>query len=401
MCYIAKYRALASTALLLASLLYSNAALALHHEGPHTLTGLQTTLSEEGRHNAVLNEMQLGVASMQAGQLDEAKRLLDAALDQIESIYAHNREAEKARSLWHSEAVKDFKGEPYERAMAYYYRSILYMMDGDYENARASAKAGQLQDAFAEEDQNKCDFAVLMFLEGWASQQLGNMSMAKEAYDELHRIRPDFKLPGPHDHILILGDLGKSPRKLATGVGHYELVYRRGKHFDERRMVLGLGGKELEAYPMEDVFWQAASRGGRPVDRIIKGKAKFASGTSELGQGASALSSAASIAASGGDLMGGAADSLGGAGAAFGVIGGISSLLSNSADARADTRYWHNLPDSIDVLTLSSLPSDGVNVGYVDADSQPVSGLNQHVNIVFDKKKRGIGWIKSRPALIY
>ena len=48
--------------------------------------------------------------------------------------------------------------------MAYYYRGVLYLRDGDYENARASFKGGMLQDGFAEEEQNRSDFALLSFL---------------------------------------------------------------------------------------------------------------------------------------------------------------------------------------------------------------------------------------------
>ena len=43
-------------------------------------------------------------------------------------------------SLFHPESSKVFIGEPYERAMAYYYRAILYWRDGQPDNAaRATA----------------------------------------------------------------------------------------------------------------------------------------------------------------------------------------------------------------------------------------------------------------------
>ena len=51
----------------------------------------------------------------------------------------------------------------------YYYRGLLYLRAGDYENARAAFRQGQMQDAFAEAEQYQCDFAIMLFLEAWAS----------------------------------------------------------------------------------------------------------------------------------------------------------------------------------------------------------------------------------------
>ena len=91
--------------------------------------------------------------------------------------------------------MKHFKGEPYERAMSYYYRGLLYMLEEDYENARACFKAGIIQDAFAEENQNRCDFALLLFLEAFCSLKLGDQELAKAALEEMKKLRPDLAHP--------------------------------------------------------------------------------------------------------------------------------------------------------------------------------------------------------------
>ena len=44
---------------------------------------------------------------------------------------AADKSARKARGYFHEESSKGFRGEPYERVMAYYYRGILYWMDGE------------------------------------------------------------------------------------------------------------------------------------------------------------------------------------------------------------------------------------------------------------------------------
>ena len=146
---------------------------------------------EEGKRNYVLNNMRVGVDALKLGYRDIAKQCFDNALNYIEAVFANNETAKKARSLWYEEGMKDFKGEPYERVMAYYYRGLLYMMDRDYENARSCFKAGIIQDAFAEESQYRCDFALLLFLQGYCSQKLGAYQLATAAFKELRKLRPD------------------------------------------------------------------------------------------------------------------------------------------------------------------------------------------------------------------
>ena len=158
---------------------------------PEPLHPHYATLLRQGPRNAVLNHMRTGLAAAELGAGALAAESFDQALASIESVYANTETAEKARSLWNAEAYKDFKGEPYERAMAYYYRGLLYMREGDYENARASFKGGQLQDAFAAEEQNRADFALLTFLEGWASRCAGSEGLAVESFAETRGLRPE------------------------------------------------------------------------------------------------------------------------------------------------------------------------------------------------------------------
>ena len=107
---------------------------------PGKLKRLYARVLAEGDRNAVLNYTRIGVAAFETGEVEEAGKAFDEALNRIEAIYADNEKAEAARSKFVKENAKDFKGEPYERAMAYYYRGLAYLAEGDYENARASFK---------------------------------------------------------------------------------------------------------------------------------------------------------------------------------------------------------------------------------------------------------------------
>ena len=134
----------------------------------------------EGERNATLNLQRIGLAALALGRLDLAEKALDGAAFRIDLIYADNPEAQKAKSLWSAEKVKDFKGEPYERTMSYFYRGLAYAARGDFQNARAMFKQADYQDTVAEAEQFAGDFALMPYMAGWASYCDGDSNMAKD-----------------------------------------------------------------------------------------------------------------------------------------------------------------------------------------------------------------------------
>ena len=361
---------------------------------PAALQSQYRKVLRQGERNLVLNHMDAGLAALDMGFYPTAEHSFDEALNGIEKVYANDESAAKARSLWHAEDTKVFKGEPYERCMAYYYRGLLYMRMGDYENARASFKGGLLQDAFAEEDQNRADFALLIFLQGWASQMLGDHALMQDAYDEVKRLRPDFVMP-PEDHdTLVLIETGKSPRKLSDGVGHYEMVYRPGRKFKEKKASINYVGVQKQSYPMEDIYYQATTRGGRAVDRIIKGKVEFKQSTEKFGSVVGGLADSSSGIAS---ITG--SDSASNASLALGLVSIVSLAASANARTEADTRYWQNLPDVVHIATLKSQKGmDAVTVQFQDKDGAAIDGMQKTSTIHIDSKGKGLAWVRSRPA---
>ena len=361
---------------------------------PAGLRPLYRDLFQQGRRNEVLNLMEIGVKAFRLGHHRIAKTVLDRAIANIESVYADNEAARKARSLWYEEGEKDFKGEPYERSMVYFYRGLLFLREADYGNARASFLSGLLQDAFAEEEQHTADFASLVFLAGWAAKLHGKDKLAKEHFAEYRQLRPDGPVPNGGDNVLVVAETGTSPRKLADGVGHYELVYRRGKGFSEQRARIQLDQERRELYPVEDVFFQASTRGGRTVDRIIEGQVKFKKRTEKVGSNLTAVSD--------NNLLAGAAAASGGAVAAgaglLTAIGVASQGLSARSKTRADTRYWHRLPDTVHVQTLHRPDTpDALRVEFLDEQHSKVPELTNRANVHFDQQGNGLVFASSRP----
>ena len=149
------------------------------------LTGCATALSNSAKtfsgssvvnaapaRDKVLVEYRSALSSLRQERLDEARRSLDEALLSIGGIYGNDKNAKRARRYFSSEDKKTFIGEPYERAMAYFYRGILYWMDGEPDNARACFRSAQLQDSDTENKEYSGDYVLLDYLEGLASAKL-------------------------------------------------------------------------------------------------------------------------------------------------------------------------------------------------------------------------------------
>ena len=306
----------------------------------------------EGPRNQVLYLMRAGLVSMDARDFKAAAEAFDAALAKIETVYANNPAAEKARSKFVKEAYKDFKGEGYERSMAYYYRGVLYLHEGDYDNARASFMSAQLQDQWAEDQQYSSDFALMDMLSGWASQCAGDPGLASEFYAKARQKKADIAIPKPDDRVLLLAEFGRSPEKWADGKYQEVLHYRRGDAA-EGGVVFRLADDALPAREGESLYRQASTRGGREVDSILAGKASFKQGAESMTQGASqaamiAVQNANTYTASGNYA---AANSMAYAGMAMGALSLLSSVAANAAKPQADTRYWDNLPGTLVYLT--------------------------------------------------
>jgi len=354
-------------------------------------------LLRKGQRNEVLNQMEIGLCALDMGQYEAAEESFEDALLGIETVYAGNEAAVKAREQWYEVGSVDFKGHPYERAMAYFYRGLLYLAEGDYQNARACFKSGVIQDAFVEEEQHRCDFALLIFLEGWASQCDGDYQMADEAYAEVKKWRPHFT-PPPRDHnTLLIAETGRSPRKVSDGVGHFQLKFFRGRNFDETAARFRLGGRMLCAEPMEDIYYQAATRGGRPIDHMLEDRVVYRRQAEAAGTALTDVSTGLMIIAPVFDSGSGVAAGVAGG---LGVLGVANLAAAQNARPQADFRYWTNLPDAVHVLTCRSDARDGApfSVQFFDSSGRELRELARTRTLRSGDGRFALGWARSRSA---
>jgi Tfp pilus assembly protein PilF len=326
----------------------------------------------------VLESLDSALLRLEAGDSAAAASDLDGALTRINASHAGDQKAAQARSMFHAEAIKDFKGEPYERAMANYYRGLLYLANGEYDNAAASFRAGQVADAVAEDVDHAQDFALLAFLRGWAYQCLGDADQASDSFEMAQAISPSIQRPDGRSNLLVIAETGSAPVKVAAGQGGSELKYERGGPPETVRFALD--GRALPLGASEDIFFQASTRGRRAMDEILESKATTQAVGDTMGNVAMLTGTTMTLTDSMDGMLGDSTTA--GLGMMLGglVVKGVASMIKPAADTRA----WSALPGEVHVATAHVPPAGGmVAIGFESAERSVPVRVSDRCDVVF------------------
>jgi hypothetical protein len=320
----------------------------------------------------VLWEYRTAAAAMRLGQIDVARKYLDDALLRLGGIYGKDKSAQQARGYFREEATKTFIGEPYERVMAYYYRGIIYWMDGEPDNARACFRSAALEDTGTQDDQYSADYAILDYLDGLASLKMGNDGA--DAFQRAEKESRYSKLPAynPQANVLFLLEFGRGPVKYGAGQYGEQLKFKENPT-PIRSATVTVDGKILKAGVCDDLQFQATTRGGRVMDHVLGNKAVFKSATSTIGD--AALISGAVLASHHGEKS--SADEVG---AGLMAAGFLAKIFSAATTPAADTRSWDNLPRYLTFAHLSLPPGQHTaKVEFLDGADRLLPGLTKSI----------------------
>ena len=303
----------------------------------------------EGERNATLNFQRIGLAALSLGKLDIAEKSFDAAAFRIDQIYADNAEAQKAKSLWTAEKIKDYKGEPYERAMAFFYRGLVYAAQNDFQNARAMFKQADYQDTVAEAEQYAGDFGLMPYMAGWASYCDGNASLARDYLQMAVKGDKNYANVSVEQPVLVLFETGRAPFKYGGGKFGEALKWQPHDLPAQTAKAACAGGTNCFANQFvvgADVGFQATTRGGRQIDSVLGGKASFKEGAQNVADVAGTVGNVGMQVA----MQTGSRDA-----ASIGMVGMFAGLVaqgvSASTQAQADIREWEQLPGTIWLAT--------------------------------------------------
>lgn len=336
----------------------------------------------------VLWQYRIASAAMRRGDFDEAARLFDEALTTTAGILADagSGDAARARRMFRSESEKSFVGEPYERAMASFYRGVLYWRRGEPDNARALFRNTAFIDGEVEDAAYASDYVLPDYLDGLIAQRLGGDG--EEARLRAAR-RSAFELPAydPDNNVMVFVEYGRGPRKVASGPDGERLSFR-AEPSPVVRARLSFGERVVDLPPYDDLQYQATTRGGRVMDYILGNKAVFKRNTEAFGD--LALSAAGVVAADGHHRprrgrtpeevekdRENAKDRENTA-IALAVAGIFSKLASAATQSSADTRTWDNLPQYLSFAALRLPPGEHQAVlEFFDESDRPLDDRTQ------------------------
>jgi tetratricopeptide (TPR) repeat protein len=326
----------------------------------------KTAFAKAPEKDSVLWNYRLGATALRAQDWSEARMHFDAAIAALSNLAVNVQGAADARSMFGKEAAKLFIGEPYERAMAYFYRGLIYWHDGEIDNARACFRSMAIIDSDTVEQQYTADWNLADWLDGAATDKLGG-----EGKEAKERAAARLGRPLENGRVLVVVEFGEGPQKYATGAHRQQLRFHAPiKQATEVRLTLG--GQSVLLTPVDDLHYQATTRGGRVMDHILGNKAQFKDRTGKFGTAAMAAGTAA---AATGDRD---AAAVGGIVAAVGLV---SYLISASANPTADVRMWENLPRYLTVAWLDLPPGRHAGVLEARLDAQPLATVPFEVEI--------------------
>ena len=247
----------------------------------------------EGRHiiahapakDKNLWRLRVALLALKQGRHAEARELFNAAMPSAGIILKGDAGTRKAQNLFSPEERKSFHGEPYERTMGWFYRGMLYWMDGEPDNARACFRTAQLMDALAEKNKFRADWVLLDYLDGMVTAKLGDDSSGALNRARIHA--GDTTLPeyNTNANVMIFLQFGFGPVKKSGGDVGEKINYDGG--FSATKSARIRVESQIITVPIfDDLTYQANTRGRRAMDSILTRKArvkKAADGIGDVG----------------------------------------------------------------------------------------------------------------------
>jgi hypothetical protein len=313
-------------------------------------------IAQAPRQDKNLWRLRVGLVALKQNQPNDAKALFEAAMPAAGQILQADASTRMAQSLFSPENVKGFHGEPYERAMGWFYRGLIYWMDGEPANARACFRTAQLMDALAEKHEHRADWVMLDYLDGFITAKLGKDGSAalRRAREHAGAIAlPDYN---PAANTLLVLQTGFGPVKKSGGDVGEALVYDGG-HSDVAQIRITVAGQTVTAPIFDNLTVQASTRGSRAMDLVLARKATVKKVGDTIGD----------VGTVPGVVLVDYEDTRD-AGLALLGVGLVGKFIGNSVEPRADTRTWNNLPQHLSFAALN-LPvgEHPATVDFIDA----------------------------------
>ena len=168
----------------------------------------QKALAAEEGKDQVLQQVRLASMALAQGEQDLANNTLTQAVLKMQDFRAEGQ----FRATVGVESAKEWKGEPYEKMMAFLYLAQVRYAEGDYGNALAMTKSAILADTGTSKDRYRGDFVPAYVMQALCFQALGedrnaerslqtaiDVMWARELTEELSDILGEVERPRADD----------------------------------------------------------------------------------------------------------------------------------------------------------------------------------------------------------
>jgi hypothetical protein len=281
----------------------------------------------------VLYNLALLSSAMAAGDFDIAEK---ASMNAQRMMWSDAGSGRGMASLASAEALKIFKGEPFEKSMASIYTGIIFFNRGETDNAGA-AFAKALLAIKQKQLSNQEDFALPYALQSYVMLKLEDGDNARISLEKARKAQPGNLYLFPERlrraNALVVVEMGRAPYKTRTGPGASLVKWERAKYPEQAVSVFVDGEDRGRAALAGDLTQQAETKGKTAKDAIQATKGV----TRELGAVTTVI--AADQYARGNSTAGWVA-----------LGAGLFTLMNQS---QADVRQWELLPDQIHILPLT------------------------------------------------
>jgi len=325
--------------------------------GDPVLDTYQQHLTTTPEKDRALWQYRLATAALRHDRPDIAKPALDDALALAAANYGNiNKAAAKSRGMFQQEASKPYIGEAYERAMANYYRALLYWTDAQPDNARALYRNLQLIDSDTLEKQYAGDYILPDYLDGYiTARQTRDPASGASALARARANAAAQNRPAPPDYdlaanVMVFVEYSQGPQKTAGGAAGQQLLYNLPPPTAASARLTIDNHRDIALPPYDDIAFQAVTRGGRVMDQILANKADFKQTADTIGNASLMGAVIANNTSRSRDAQLATVALLG--------AGLISKAISAATQTRADTRCWDTLPRYLSFAALNLSPGD-------------------------------------------
>lgn len=289
------------------------------------------TMADKKDKDALLYDLAILSSAVHQGNAEIVKK---SGLRAQQKMWAYEGNGAGVASLISSEALRIYKGDPFEKVMASLYLGIVYFNEQDYDNAKAAFTKAVF--AVQTKDENiRPDFAAPYFLLAKTYLKLKDEDNARITLERLKNLLPAHKLSIEQlkkIHTIAFIEIGKGPIKMRTGPGDSLIAWQRQSYLD-RRAMLHIDGKPIDVLfgSNDDLTYQArtADRGGKTAIQGAKGALREASAVTAIIAANEAANRKSET-------------------AAWVALG--TGLFALANQSQADIRQWELLPDRLDLL---------------------------------------------------